>query len=550
MFEGVIADRGGMAAGRDLTITGIPPEQLRDAMLAVLREESLSARQAEELRERLNRLSTELNVRVSAVETFFRILGEQELSLDKLPEKLAEIASRHLSMLERLAVLTQDDPAAQVLMEEAKSFIEEGDYDHADSLLDEVETIELAAMRMANELARQAHEAADRCGLKASETLHLRGELSMTRLNYIQAAERFKAASELVPPTKLEIRIHYLNHYTDALSRYGSNNGDVAALNKAIQCCRQTLLEIPRDMMPLEWASMQDEMGYALENLGAMSDPMLLDEAVQAFRAALEERTRERVPLDWAATQCHLAYTLAIIGQRESGTLRLEEAVQAFRAVLVVHTREHAPVEWAKTKYFLAAVLRVLGERESGTEHLEESVTSCQEALKELTHQLQPEQWANVQAEMGETLLVLGLREFGTERFKEGQLACREALKERTRERAPWKWAFTQTTLGINLTLLGEREANQGLLRDAVAALHEAVQEFKRESALVNWAYSQIQLAKALRLLGEIESGTERLEEAVTACQEALKELTRDHYPVYWAETKCTRNRSSSSWGA
>jgi hypothetical protein len=40
----------------------------------------------------------------------------------------------------------------------------------------------------------------------------------------------------------------------------------------------------------------------------------------------LQEWTRERVPLDWAGAQNNLGTALQTLGARESGTVRLEEA--------------------------------------------------------------------------------------------------------------------------------------------------------------------------------------------------------------------------------
>ena len=53
-------------------------------------------------------------------------------------------------------------------------------------------------------------------------------------------------------------------------------------------------------------------------------------QAIAAYRSALEEYTRDRVPLDWASTQNNLGYALRELGEREGGTARLEEAVAAF----------------------------------------------------------------------------------------------------------------------------------------------------------------------------------------------------------------------------
>ena len=55
-----------------------------------------------------------------------------------------------------------------------------------------------------------------------------------------------------------------------------------------------------------------------------------------AYRAALEESTRELVPLQWAMMQMNLGLALLRLGERESGTARLEEAVAAWDNCLSV----------------------------------------------------------------------------------------------------------------------------------------------------------------------------------------------------------------------
>ncbi|MBV8397398.1 MAG: hypothetical protein JOZ17_01505 [Acetobacteraceae bacterium] len=66
-----------------------------------------------------------------------------------------------------------------------------------------------------------------------------------------------------------------------------------------------------------------------------------------AYRAALQERRRDLVPLDWAMTQMNLGNALAMLGGRERGTARLEEAVAAWDACLAVTTSVW-PAEWIR----------------------------------------------------------------------------------------------------------------------------------------------------------------------------------------------------------
>jgi hypothetical protein len=89
-------------------------------------------------------------------------------------------------------------------------------------------------------------------------------------------------------------------------------------------------------------------------------------EAVAAYRDALVENTRERVPLDWASDQNSICFALGKLGKRESGAKLLEEALTACHQALEEFTREQAPVAWAITQNTLCFVLRQLGERESG----------------------------------------------------------------------------------------------------------------------------------------------------------------------------------------
>ena len=84
---------------------------------------------------------------------------------------------------------------------------------------------------------------------------------------------------------------------------------------------------------------------------------------VAVFRAALNEYTRERVPLQWATIQNNLGDALARLGERESGTAHLDEAVAALRAALNERTRERVPLQWAETFGNEGIALMLLAER-------------------------------------------------------------------------------------------------------------------------------------------------------------------------------------------
>jgi starch phosphorylase len=80
-------------------------------------------------------LGTKLGFTQEAVIGFFRIVGEQDVPLEMVPVKLAEIAARYRDLQTRVSMLDTTDPAIAVLAEQTRWAIEAGRYDEADSLL-------------------------------------------------------------------------------------------------------------------------------------------------------------------------------------------------------------------------------------------------------------------------------------------------------------------------------------------------------------------------------------------------------------------------------
>jgi tetratricopeptide (TPR) repeat protein len=329
-----------------------------------------------DLIDRIERLAGQLGVQRTAVQNFLEILGERSVEPDELDARLREIAQRHLQLLTDLRTFRSEDPEVVRLKEQAAQAIEDGDYDRAEALLVEAEEADLRA-------ARRAQEIADQRFLSAAETRAERGELRLTRLDYLGAAEAFRTAADLVPEDAQDERGTYLLRQANALYRHGDERGDNAALVQAIGVHRQALEALPRERVPLHWAMTQNNLGAALRTLGERErGTARLEEAVAAYRAALEERTRERVPLAWATTQNNLGNALWNLGERERGTARLEEAVAAYRAALEERTRERVPLDWAMTQTNLGLALEALGQAEDNTARLEEAVMAYRAALE------------------------------------------------------------------------------------------------------------------------------------------------------------------------
>jgi tetratricopeptide (TPR) repeat protein len=417
---------------------GFKPEEI-----ALMLQAAGSASQA-----KIDELAGNLNTSREAVLGFLRTLKEDDVPTEQLASKLALIAQRYVSMMERLAALDPEDSEAGGYIDEARQVLRHAafakDYERADALLSNAEDAQGRSLGRVEALEREAREAANRLLRGQAATRVERAELALTRLDYLLAAQHFQAAAGLVAAEDSDLRFEYLVRSALALASHGDEKGENVSFIRAIEANREILQEYTRERAPLAWAMTQDNLGNALRGLGEReSGTERLKEAVAACREALKERTRERLPLDWAATQNNLGSALAILGWGESGSGSLEEAVVAYREALKEYTRERVPQGWASTQINLGNALGHLGLKENGTDRLEEAVVAYREALKEVTREQSPLGWATTQNNLGFSLFSLGVQEGGTGRLEEAVVALREALLERTRERMPLYWATT-----------------------------------------------------------------------------------------------------------
>jgi len=197
-------------AGGNVTNNINCPITLSEAQLAQLREAIAQAARTQAgltgpLVERLETLSGELRVRKSALENFFRILKQNNVELGDLDSALRQIATRHLELTQRLAKSAEtEEPEIRETLAKAKAAIEQGDYDRADGLLAQAEELDLRA------IARQQEEL-DARRLRAAETRAERGELSLIKFDYLEAAQHFVGAARIVPSNHLLVVARYAN---------------------------------------------------------------------------------------------------------------------------------------------------------------------------------------------------------------------------------------------------------------------------------------------------------------------------------------------------
>src|SRR5262245_12055503 len=152
---------------------GITPAELKDIV------ENLLARGAVPL-DRFEMLTRAFGVTETALTTFFRILGENNVATEDLDAKLREIAARHITLVKQVEPAAGDDPQVAVIKQQAAAAISAGDYGRAQALLQAAFDADLAA-------ACRARDAAIKRLLAAAKTRADMGELRISQFQYAAA---------------------------------------------------------------------------------------------------------------------------------------------------------------------------------------------------------------------------------------------------------------------------------------------------------------------------------------------------------------------------
>ena len=142
------------------------------------------------------------NITTQTVMGFLRVLARQpDLNLDQVPTKLAEITTNYLTMQDRLANPSAQDPAAADLARQANEAGQAGRFQEADRLLEQAEARETTAI--------------DEHRRKAGELRAARGDNAATQLHYADAARHYEAAGEELPQSVSGEKANYLSQAGD-----------------------------------------------------------------------------------------------------------------------------------------------------------------------------------------------------------------------------------------------------------------------------------------------------------------------------------------------
>src|SRR5262245_37453648 len=183
----VKAETGGVAIGRDViqstVVIGIAQEKVDELVRDAKRPlEELTTQQ----RENIALLKEKLDLNERQVRAALAILGENDIAPERLAAKLVEIAERFKVLQETASAQSGDDPKIAALKADAQKAIEAGELAKADALLADVET--------------EQRRALDRLAVSTAETSARRGEISLARLRYSEAAKHFAKAAGVFAP--------------------------------------------------------------------------------------------------------------------------------------------------------------------------------------------------------------------------------------------------------------------------------------------------------------------------------------------------------------
>jgi hypothetical protein len=312
-------------------------------------------------------------------------------------------------------------------------------------------------------------------------------------------------------------------------------------LNMAGRAFEAALSVTDREQAPLIWGAAQNNIGNVYHALGLRS----LDanvaagrhlQAVVAYRLALQELTRETVPLQWASVQNNIANTYQALALRQRDPAQmgfyLGEAAEAQRAALAEMTRERAPQMWATAQVNLGRTLMMIGQSAAtlaegaalagSAPRYGEAAAALREALQVLTPQQAPTQWANAQVTLGQALQLLA-EAAGTSQARAQALAAAEAAQRAVLdlygEDRPLDRAAVQHDLGLTLIMQGEAEPARYALAEQTYRAEQALRS--REHDPVGWARAEAGIGNALQARGIAERDRNALEEARRRTQSA-----------------------------
>jgi tetratricopeptide (TPR) repeat protein len=437
-------------------------------------------------------LARQLNTTTSAVISFFRLLGQQDVTPEQLPQKLAEIATQYKQTFERLAALEPQDPATKAIVEQATSALRESKFDEANQLLAQAEETELLAAKQASRLAEDARSAANERLLRAAADRGTRGNIALIRLHYADAVELFSSAADLVPPGNPRYIGSYRQAQAEALASLGQSRGDLATLKQALATLQLAVDQFNRTEFPREWARAQARKGYLLTEIYFFGDPEgRVDESIAAYQAALAEIKGEGDPVLWASVHTKLSRSLLALPKSPEKASKLRGELGDLKQALEIVDSERPELS-STLKAMIGNTYSGLGQLEGREDELEEAVANLRAAVAMADPERDPLNWGANQHNLGLALLALGRKQPGKMLFEQAVEAFRSALARGRRDDVPAEWALTEGALGDALWALSSRLLKHAEPTEAHERMTEAADCYQKAKA----AYAQMGVSR------------------------------------------------------
>ena len=156
-------------------------------------------------------IAKQLGVTEQALENFFAIIEQQNVSLKDLDAKLREIAEHYKTLLSSVRALSSDDPEVTRLRNEAETALKAGEFARAEGLLNEASAKDVAAIQALEEQQVRLQTARKQRQLSAAKAKAANGDLKNTQLAYGEAAAYYRQAVELLPDDEPLTVARYLN---------------------------------------------------------------------------------------------------------------------------------------------------------------------------------------------------------------------------------------------------------------------------------------------------------------------------------------------------
>ena len=339
---------------------------------------------------------------------------------------------------------------------------------------------------------------------------------------------------------KEENPVLWASAYTNfgkVLIALGELQNALDVLGMAGQAFEAALSVTPRDQQPTIWGAAQNNLGNVHQAIGLRTDNQFVAagrhlQALTAYRSALQELTRERVPVQWASVQQNLGNTLQSLAYRapdaEQARTYLRQAGEAQQAALTVMTRDATPAMWAAVKQSMGQTYQMRANLATNpaeaSEALKAAASVQREALEVLSQKNAPGQWANAQMSLAGTLQLLSQMETDPiarrGHLVQAEEAQRAALAGLSPDRRSER-AAVQHALGLTLLEIAPLDGGTARYEEAEKLFREEQALLSRDQETARWAASQAGIGNALRALGIARRDRATLEEARRRTQEA-----------------------------